>query len=94
MIVAAHPRIPAWLIGHVAGKEVILHQGPFDFEEQRSYPRPGGDLVINSGDTVTTTCIFDNPTNVAIGFGENAGNEMCFNFAMYYPMGALGCSFF
>ena len=26
-----------------------------------------------------------------ITFGENTGNEMCFNFATYYPMGAMNC---
>jgi hypothetical protein len=78
----------------VGGKEVVMHQGPFDFNEQKMYPVPGGDLVLNTGDTVTTTCIFDNPSNSNVGFGENTGNEMCFNFAVYYPMGALSCSFF
>jgi hypothetical protein len=26
-----------------------------------------------------------------VTFGENTGNEMCFNFAVYYPMNALTC---
>jgi mono/diheme cytochrome c family protein len=75
----------------VGGQEIILHQGPFDFEEQKAYPVPNGDVVLNLGDTVTTTCVFDNPTNKNVGFGENTGNEMCFNFAVYYPMGGLSC---
>jgi len=75
----------------VGGKEIVLHQAPFDFNEQKMYPAPNGDVVLNTGDSVTTTCVFSNPTNQNVGFGENTGNEMCFNFAVYYPMGAITC---
>jgi hypothetical protein len=30
-------------------------------------------------------------TNRTIGFGESTDDEMCFNFALYYPSGALTC---
>jgi len=48
--------------------------------------------VLNPGDTVITTCIYDNTTDRAVTFGENTQNEMCFNFATYYPMNGLSCS--
>jgi hypothetical protein len=74
----------------VGGKEVVMHDGPFVFEEQRSYAlKPA--LVLNTGDKVSTTCVYTNNSNRAITFGENTGNEMCFNFAVYYPKGALSC---
>jgi Copper type II ascorbate-dependent monooxygenase, C-terminal domain len=76
----------------VGGKDVLMHEGPFAFEEQRSYAL-SPPIVLNTGDTVTTTCIFTNPSNKDVTFGENTGNEMCFNFAVYYPMGALSCGF-
>jgi hypothetical protein len=73
------------------GEMITMHDGAFDFGEQQSYTleKP---VVLAAGDVVTTTCTFDNDTNRAITFGENTGNEMCFNFAVYYPMGALSCS--
>ena len=69
-----------------------MHEGPFNFDEQSSYPMEK-ELILNTGDTVTTTCIFDNPTSRNVTFGESTTNEMCFNFAVYYPMGAFTCSF-
>jgi hypothetical protein len=72
------------------GKDVLMHEGPFVFEEQRSYTLKEP-VVLNTGDTVTTTCYFTNKSNQDVTFGENTGNEMCFNFAVYYPMGALTC---
>jgi hypothetical protein len=77
----------------VGGKETIMHEGPFVFEEQRSY-KLKQPVVLKTGDKVTTTCIFTNPTNRDATFGEDTGNEMCFNFAIYYPVGALSCSVF
>lgn len=77
----------------VSGKEVVMHEGPFVFEEQRSY-KLKEPVVLKTGDKVTTTCIYTNPTNRDATFGENTGNEMCFNFAIYYPVGALSCSVF
>ena len=71
-------------------EKFALHQGPFNFEEQRSYPLKEG-VVLNTGHTVTTTRIFDSDTNRNITFGERTSNEMCFDFALYYPRGALSC---
>jgi hypothetical protein len=74
-----------------SGEMIVMHDAPFAFSEQQSYTldKP---IVLAAGDVVTTTCTFDNDTNRAITFGEDTGNEMCFNFAVYYPMGALSCS--
>jgi hypothetical protein len=75
-----------------SGETISMYDGTFDFNEQQSYAlTPMVQLV--TGDKVTTTCIYDNTTNQAVRFGENTGNEMCFNFAAYYPMGALKCGF-
>lgn len=74
----------------VGGEQIVLHDLPFNFEEQRSRRLPQ-EVVLNTGDTVTTTCTYTNPTNRDIGFSENTDGEMCFNFALYYPKGALSC---
>ena len=73
-----------------AVQEIVMHDQPFKFGEQGSY---GLDppVMITAGDTVTTTCTFDNDTSRNITFGESTENEMCFNFASYYPKGALIC---
>jgi hypothetical protein len=74
----------------VGGEQIVMHDLPFNFEEQRSKRLPH-ELVLNAGDTVTTTCTYANTTNRDINFGEDTDAEMCFNFAVYYPMGALSC---
>ncbi|MET0341650.1 MAG: hypothetical protein ABW252_11665 [Polyangiales bacterium] len=74
------------------GRLQTLHDGSFSFEEQASYPVSPAYLV-EDGDTFTTTCTYDNDSNRNISFGENTDDEMCFNFAVAYPKGALRCGF-
>jgi len=72
------------------GQKITMHDDAFNFEEQTVYPMTPP-VVIEAGDRIITTCTFSNPTDRTITFGENTGNEMCFNFAMYEPMGGLTC---
>lgn len=71
------------------GSVEVWHDQAFDFEHQRIYPL---DQVLNDGDVVKTTCTFVNDTGSWVTFGENTGNEMCFNFTSYYPMNAMSCA--
>jgi hypothetical protein len=72
------------------GETIVMHDMPFNFEEQTTYAlKPP--VVIESGDRIITTCTYNNDTDRTITFGENTGNEMCFNFALYEPMGGLSC---
>jgi len=73
------------------GPEIVMHDQPFKFGEQGTYPLDPP-IVLNAGDVVTTTCTYTNPTLRSVTFGESTNDEMCFNFAMYYPKGALTCS--
>ena len=75
-----------------SGEEIVMHDAPFRFGEQGTYPLPGGEIVLNAGDSVTTQCFYTNPTTKNITFGESTEDEMCFNFATYYPKGSLKCS--
>jgi len=75
------------------GQMVVMHDAPFDFNEQQAYALTPT-VQLAAGDKVITTCTFDNPTDRTVTFGENTGNEMCFNFAVYYPMGSLNCGGF
>jgi hypothetical protein len=72
------------------GQMITMHDMPFTFGEQKSFALDTP-VVIETGDTVDTTCVFSNDTDQAVTFGENTSDEMCFNFAMYYPKGALSC---
>ncbi|MET0342493.1 MAG: hypothetical protein ABW252_15925, partial [Polyangiales bacterium] len=74
-----------------AGKVTTLWDAPFNFEEQTSTAIKGGALELKNGDIVKTVCTFKNTTNRTVTFGENTGNEMCFNFSTYYPRNALSC---
>lgn len=73
------------------GQVIEMLDEPFRFGEQATYPlKP--EVILETGDVVTTTCVFTNPTNRTVTFGESTEDEMCFNFATYYPKGALSCS--
>jgi Copper type II ascorbate-dependent monooxygenase, C-terminal domain len=75
------------------GSELVMHDAPFSFGEQGTYPLTP-EVVVNTGDQIITECSYTNTTNKNITFGESTTNEMCFNFAAYYPKGALRCSLF
>ncbi|HEX6242321.1 MAG TPA: hypothetical protein VFZ61_15525, partial [Polyangiales bacterium] len=70
------------------GMTEVLHNKPFNFEEQTTY---GVNFPLNNGDQVTTTCVYKNTTSRAVSFGLNTEDEMCFNFALYYPMCGMSC---
>lgn len=57
---------------------------PWNFESQ-VWTMLGDSAVLKPGDKVRTRCIWDNPTNKDVHFGEETEDEMCFGFLMYYP---------
>jgi hypothetical protein len=66
------------------GSVVTLADVPnYDFEYQITYPNDNIPLEI--GDTVRTTCTWENTTSQTANFGEDTADEMCFNFVSYYP---------
>jgi len=71
------------------GTHETLHDQPFAFSDQRTYPL---NVIVNDGDTLTTTCSYNNTTNGIVTFGPNTENEMCYNFVTAYPAGALSGS--
>ncbi|MEM9695664.1 MAG: peptidylglycine alpha-amidating monooxygenase [Myxococcota bacterium] len=54
----------------------------YDFELQLAY---ASEATIRPGDTIFTSCEWDNNTPMPVGFGEGTFDEMCFNFVSYYP---------
>ena len=73
------------------GETIVLHDGPFQFGDQKLYPL---DFIVQDGDVLRTTCTYQNDTPFTVTFGQNSDNEMCFNFVEYYPMGNLRCGAF
>ncbi|HEX6243164.1 MAG TPA: hypothetical protein VFZ61_19760 [Polyangiales bacterium] len=98
-LLTASPHSHTYAVGHrfsvkkASGEEIVLLDRPFTFGEQKSYGL-SPEVIVQEGDTITTTCVYSNPTNRSINFGENTDDEMCFNFATYWPKGALVCSLF
>ena len=74
------------VINRTGGGTETLIDKPFKFDEQRSYPTPA---VVRPGDTLTTTCTYNNTTAGPIGFGTVSELEMCYNFVIAYPARAL-----
>lgn len=69
--------------------EMLVDVARWDFNSQTAYAAPGGALVIQPGDVLRTTCVYDNPDDATAYFGERTENEMCFNFVSAFPTGAL-----
>jgi hypothetical protein len=73
-----------------SGEAIVMHDQPFMFGEQKSF-KLDPPLVVQPGDILQTSCFYNNKTSATVTFGEDTGNEMCFNFALYYPAGMLSC---
>jgi hypothetical protein len=58
----------------------------WDFNYQMQYPTPA---ILQPGDSVQTTCLYDNTTSNFVSFGESTGTEMCYNFIVAYPANTL-----
>ena len=70
--------------GSLANEEVF--KMPFDFNYQVSYDA-GVELM--PGDSITSTCTFNNMSLSNVAFGPSTDQEMCYQFAFSYPAGAL-----
>ncbi len=66
-----------------ANSQVLADVTDYDFDYQLTYPND--QIVVDVGDSVRTTCTWENTTGSSVGFGEDTGDEMCFNFVAYYP---------
>ncbi|MEZ4469058.1 MAG: hypothetical protein R3F60_18840 [bacterium] len=66
------------------GREILI-DAPFDFENQVLHDTPA---TVYPGDTLETTCTFEHEGGI-IGFGPGTNDEMCYNFVVAWPYGAL-----
>jgi hypothetical protein len=61
---------------------------PFKFDEQVNYMlKPF--VTMMPGEELITTCTFQNDTGFNVAFGQSTNQEMCYQFALAYPYGAL-----
>ena len=66
--------------------DVMLFDGPYDFEDQQGYPV--GPLQLNAGDVVDVACIFENHSGTTLHFGDSSTEaEMCSLGLVRYPAG-------
>jgi hypothetical protein len=64
------------------GSKIMMLDKPFSFDDQRAYDTP---MRVKSGDVITTTCDYDGIAT----FGTDSEKEMCYNYVLAYPAGAL-----
>jgi hypothetical protein len=77
------------VVNHAGGgTEVVTDVAQFDWQNQTMWWNDP-EVILNPGDSITTTCTFDNPNAYNVGFGENTEDEMCFNFVLAYPIDGL-----
>ncbi|MET0390844.1 MAG: hypothetical protein ABW321_33030 [Polyangiales bacterium] len=74
------------VVHRVDGTNEQVFDKPFDFNYQITY-EAGVDLY--PGDTITSTCTFMNTSDFGVAFGPSSDQEMCYQFAFSYPVGAL-----
>jgi hypothetical protein len=67
----------------IAGEPRVIHDGDYNFEEQRQIPLEV--LRFVPGDTIATECTYENPTTRTVTFGESSDTEMCFSVLFRYP---------
>lgn len=82
-----HGRRMKLTINRADGSQDVMHDAPFSFDNQvRFTPR---DVVLLPGDTLDTSCYYDNDALLPVPFGETAEEETCFGFITAWPAGAL-----
>lgn len=74
------------IINRKDGSKETYHDEPFSFESQVNYRKTA---VLEPGDTITSTCTFDNDTSSVKVFQEGTNDEMCYLFTLAYPIGAM-----
>ena len=64
----------------------MMYDGEFNFNFQVLYDTP---VMLMPGDSLTTTCTYNNTTDANVAFGQSTNQEMCYNFTYAWPAHAL-----
>lgn len=73
-------------INRADGTKDAIFDEPFDFSSQLHF---AVDHKLYPGDTLTTTCLFNNTTDRGVPFGESSNTEMCYMFTYAWPANTL-----
>jgi hypothetical protein len=76
------------VVTRVDGTQETVFDKAFDFNSQIHYPLMPM-LVLQPGDSIKSTCTFENTTNAPVAYGPSSDQEMCYMFTFAYPAGAL-----
>ena len=68
--------------GGIGGEQVVIHDLPFDFEEQLDYAVEP--IEVGDDDVITGDCTFFNPGD-PVSFGDSTDSEMCVLGIYRYP---------
>jgi hypothetical protein len=75
------------------GAPETVFDEPFQFDYQTNYMMDPP-VVLQAGDVITSTCTYHNMGSGTVGFGQSTTSEMCYQFALAYPYGALNNGIF
>lgn len=76
-----------WVLRQDGTQEKVFDK-PFTFDQQISYDQ-NPPVVVNKGDKLFAECTFNNNTGGMVVFGQPTTQEMCYQFAVAFPAGAL-----
>lgn len=68
----------------LGGEETVLHDEPYEFEHQPFLSFEP--IAMQPGDTIETSCTWNNTTNQEVSFGESSESEMCFSIMYRWPV--------
>jgi hypothetical protein len=77
-------------IDRANGSKSMVFDARFSFDAQQNVD---ANVVLEQGDSLLTTCFYDNPNDYPVNVGSNTTDEMCNNFVVAYPAGALVSDF-
>jgi hypothetical protein len=68
------------------GAKDVIFDKPFSFGNETHYWQ---EYDLAPGETLETSCTFNNDTDKGVPFGESSDTEMCYQFVFHYPAHAL-----
>jgi len=69
-------------VKHMDGSMELVFDKPFSFGNETHYPV---DVELKPGESLVTSCTFNNDTDRGVPFGESSDTEMCYQFTWAYP---------
>jgi hypothetical protein len=95
-VFALHPHMHALgthmkIVAHAGGTERVIHDAPFDFEEQIIHPIEP--LALLPGDRLDIECTHRNTRDSAVAYGGSSTAEMCLVEIYRYPAASDGVDY-